>query len=341
MKKIVILVFVLVVTVSLFAQSVGINSDGSTPDASAMLDVKSTTKGFLAPRMTAAQRGSISFPAKGLLIFQTDGTAGYYYNNGTSESPSWLKISTPSEATQWTTSGSNISYNDGNVGIGTSNPTYNLEVDGYLRANRLFLDGSSYFCLFNLSGSTDDVILNFDGNDYLAYERENDYFQFVSGAVERMRINSSGNVGIGTTSPSSTLDVAGNIECSAFTADYTNTYTIDATYSSGTWFNVLPSSTLATSATYIISFVYHANGSWGPPYYLNASTTITTAFSNGSDTGNEVALPSSSHVGSSNYYISVRNRMSGNFVSSGVDVQLNGFSPRNGDTIVVNAKRIL
>jgi len=35
------------------AQSVGINADGSTPDGSAMLDVTSTTKGFLAPRMTA------------------------------------------------------------------------------------------------------------------------------------------------------------------------------------------------------------------------------------------------------------------------------------------------
>jgi len=35
------------------SQSVGINADGSAPDASAMLDVKSTTKGFFAPRMTA------------------------------------------------------------------------------------------------------------------------------------------------------------------------------------------------------------------------------------------------------------------------------------------------
>jgi hypothetical protein len=38
---------------SAFAQNVGINSDGSTPHGSAMLDVTSTTKGFLAPHMTA------------------------------------------------------------------------------------------------------------------------------------------------------------------------------------------------------------------------------------------------------------------------------------------------
>ncbi len=53
MKKL-LLIFILVSSLSLFAQNVGINSDGSAPDASAMLDIKSTTKGFLAPRMTAA-----------------------------------------------------------------------------------------------------------------------------------------------------------------------------------------------------------------------------------------------------------------------------------------------
>ena len=44
------------------AQSVGINSDGSAPNSSAMLDVSSTTKGFLAPRMTSAQRTVITSP---------------------------------------------------------------------------------------------------------------------------------------------------------------------------------------------------------------------------------------------------------------------------------------
>ncbi len=67
-----------------FAQSVGINSDNSVPNTSAILDVKSTTKGFLAPRMTATERGNISNPAIGLLVFQTDGTSGFYYYKGSS-----------------------------------------------------------------------------------------------------------------------------------------------------------------------------------------------------------------------------------------------------------------
>ncbi len=56
--------------------SVGIGV--SPPDASAALEVSSTTKGFLCPRMTLAQRSSLSSPAEGLLVIQTDGLAGIY-----------------------------------------------------------------------------------------------------------------------------------------------------------------------------------------------------------------------------------------------------------------------
>ena len=59
-----------------------INTDGTAPDASAMLDVKSTTSGILTPRMTVVQRTGIATPATGLLVFQTDGTAGFYYYTG-------------------------------------------------------------------------------------------------------------------------------------------------------------------------------------------------------------------------------------------------------------------
>ncbi|MDP1622770.1 MAG: tail fiber protein [Bacteroidales bacterium] len=62
---------------------VAINTDGSSPVASAMLDVKSTTKGILVPRMTSAERGLIASPATGLLVYQTNAPAGYYYFNGT------------------------------------------------------------------------------------------------------------------------------------------------------------------------------------------------------------------------------------------------------------------
>ncbi|MFM9911084.1 MAG: hypothetical protein ACKVOW_17215, partial [Chitinophagaceae bacterium] len=69
----------------LFAQSVGINNNA--PHASAILDVRSSTKGFLMPRMTTAQRNAIASPAAGLKVYDTD-TNTFWFYNGTV----WLPI---------------------------------------------------------------------------------------------------------------------------------------------------------------------------------------------------------------------------------------------------------
>lgn len=78
MKKIVLLLAIAFACTDAGAQSVAFNTDGSNADTSAIMDVKSTTKGVLIPRMTFAQRNAIISPAKGLLIFQTDGIPGVY-----------------------------------------------------------------------------------------------------------------------------------------------------------------------------------------------------------------------------------------------------------------------
>ncbi len=64
------------------AQAIAINTDGSAPHASAILDVKSTTKGLLAPRMTTTQRNAIAAPAAGLLVFDTNLNT-YFIRNST------------------------------------------------------------------------------------------------------------------------------------------------------------------------------------------------------------------------------------------------------------------
>src|SRR4026207_1621125 len=62
--------------------SVGIGT--TTPNSSALLEVKSTSKGMLVPRMTKTQRDAINSPATGLLIYQTNSDDGFYYYSGTS-----------------------------------------------------------------------------------------------------------------------------------------------------------------------------------------------------------------------------------------------------------------
>lgn len=58
---------------------VGISTDGSNPHPSAMLEVKSTSKGILPPRLTTTERNAIAEPAEGLLIFNsTTGCIDYY-----------------------------------------------------------------------------------------------------------------------------------------------------------------------------------------------------------------------------------------------------------------------
>lgn len=84
-----IAVSILLFSSSVYAQNnVGINT--SSPDASAALDVSSTSQGMLVPRMSKAQRDAInqinglSSPATGLLIYQNDNTPGFYFYNGSS-----------------------------------------------------------------------------------------------------------------------------------------------------------------------------------------------------------------------------------------------------------------
>ena len=79
-KKIGAVLFLIAVHTVVLAQSVGIGT--TTPNASAQLDVSSTAKGMLVPRMTTAQRTAIASPAKGLLVFD-NGTSSFWFYSGT------------------------------------------------------------------------------------------------------------------------------------------------------------------------------------------------------------------------------------------------------------------
>lgn len=106
----------MIFSTAVFSQ-VAINTDGSTVNSSAMLDVKSTTKGFLPPRMTQAQVTAISEPAEGLMVYCTDCAAD---GNGTImlyQNSAWRAMSfgslpaAPVEAAETGITASEITWN--------------------------------------------------------------------------------------------------------------------------------------------------------------------------------------------------------------------------------------
>jgi hypothetical protein len=83
-----------------------------SPGASSLLEIRSTSKGILIPRMTLTQRNAIAKPATGLLIYQTNSTPGFYYYNGSA----WKAVTTK---TGWSLTG-NAGTNPSTSFIGTT-----------------------------------------------------------------------------------------------------------------------------------------------------------------------------------------------------------------------------
>lgn len=155
MKNLIFSVFIIFLAVflksffTIYAQGVGVNDDGSAPHSSAMLDIKSDSRGLLIPRMTMTERNLIPSPATGLLIYQTDNTPGYYSYDGTS----WDRLADATSS--WGLQGNNLgvdnkfigstdnfplrfrvnnvegmTLNSTGLGIGTTTPSQRLDVNG-------------------------------------------------------------------------------------------------------------------------------------------------------------------------------------------------------------------
>jgi len=137
------------------AQNVGISdSEASfTPDNSAALEIKSTSRGVLVPRLTTAQRNAISTPAEGLLVYDneldyfffyasgwqqlggTSGSGGTSLEDADADTKIMVESSTDNDKVEINTAGVTRMEidNAGNVKMGGSNNYTNIESDGSLR----------------------------------------------------------------------------------------------------------------------------------------------------------------------------------------------------------------
>lgn len=117
---------------------VAVTADGTSADASSMLDIKSTDKGMLVPRMTAAERDAIVSPATGLLVFVTVDNNFYFFDGA-----AWTQFSGGSDA-DWAINGNNMVSNvTGNVGIGVPNPSEKLDVNGTIKGTNFTGNGNT------------------------------------------------------------------------------------------------------------------------------------------------------------------------------------------------------
>ena len=165
----------------------------------------------------AADLGTVTYSSVDQFIAMGSGVAGILINNTSTTGVGYITFGDGAIAgrIQYDHSNNSMQFltsnierlridSSGNVGIGTSSPGKTLDVDGQLRIRN---GGTSGYALLEYGAS-----LTATNNWHVGSEGDGS-FRFYNGTfgagTERMRIDSSGNVGIGTTSPSALLDVDG------------------------------------------------------------------------------------------------------------------------------------
>jgi hypothetical protein len=191
------IIFLGLIQIKSFAQ-IGINSTNAAPSPNSMLDVSSTNKGVLFPRISSS--GSITSPSAGLLFYNTT-TNKFNHFDGTA----WQESSF---GNQWNVNGSAISYSGGNVGIGAVTPIAPLNIFTNTKSIAQFQNNitgttasDGFFIGINGSTITEPSIWNF----------ENSLMRIGTNNTERITILSGGNVGIGEPNPTEKLEVNGNV----------------------------------------------------------------------------------------------------------------------------------
>ena len=216
----------------------------TTPAPTSLLDLTSTDKGFLIPRMTGAQRSAISNPANGLLVYQTDSygvpvtTPGFYVYENPGSGGSWKRIARKDEipaippATWSSTGNDQYNSNSGGVGVGTNGAPHSsaaLDVSGTTKGflfprmtytQRIAIGtpatGLMVYQTDAVGLSTSGVYF-YDGSIWKRIARADELGGGGGGSTgwtissDDQYSNLPGNVGIGTSTPTSKFHLVGNM----------------------------------------------------------------------------------------------------------------------------------
>ena len=215
MKLFIVISAFLVFSGQVFSQ-VGIGIP--TPHSSAMLEINSPNKGFLAPRMNSTIRTGIPSPAAGLFIFDTT-TDTYWYYNGTA----WVNLAGGSGSSPWTSNGNYIYHLTDSLGLGTSSPDEKMHIsNGQLRLSRTAsYENKIIFSMpaSSLVGEHEGLKFQLAGVDksfigYTSTSTSGNFLRLSGNGINAndLVITAEGDVGIGTNIPEQKLHVAGNIK---------------------------------------------------------------------------------------------------------------------------------
>lgn len=188
---------------------------GATPVASALFQLDSTTQGLLSPRMTLAQKNAIVTPATGLLVYQTDGTDGFYYYDGAV----WV-FSDPT--TPNTIYSADDTIGSGRIATLTDTLTFAssqgvsfiapLTTDSVLHIDALTSTNDSYIAFEN--GGAQKYAFGYDGTldrlKLMTTAFTGGSFTIFSADTTRLWTNNTINVGIGTVPSATKFLVRGN-----------------------------------------------------------------------------------------------------------------------------------